>query len=297
VPASQIIHKFMRRRVGQTRGLTWFAPALVDFGMHGGWRTASVIASRVAATSQGVYELSDEAEAPEPADGKSTIPRVARPGMFDVLPKGFTLKEWKPNFPTTEFEQFDSAMLRSLAVSFRVGALRVSGNLKEQSWSGGRTERVNEIGVFGRLQTRHITTVSDPWKDAFLRTALLKGALPEVSALPIELLTMANWHPEPFDWPDPEADLNVALAERRAGLNSLTRLARRLGRNLEDLFREIARENELAAQYGVTLDVSPVASARAPVYGAPPPNNGTTTPTGEDLPARRRFRAIAGGES
>lgn len=294
VPASQIIHRFVRRRPRQARGMTWYAPMLVDFGMHGGWRTASVIASRVAATSQGFYEVGEDAEGLEAPEGKSTVPRFASPGMFSQLPKGFKLQQWAPHFPQTEFAQFDTAMLRSLAVGFRVSSIRVSGNLSDTSWSSSRTGRQDEIAVFTRLQGRHVDTVTRRLHEGWLRNALLRGALPEVRSLPVETLTMAAWHPKVHEWPDPEADLNVALAERRAGLTSLQRIGRRLGRNLWDIFQEIAEENRWAQEAGVTIDVSPVSSARAPVFGAPAPGQPTTTPSGEE--PRRRLRAVNGGE-
>jgi capsid protein len=53
VDAAEIIHKFIQYRPGQTRGVTLFAPILLDLKMLDGYQQAELVATRMAAAKMG----------------------------------------------------------------------------------------------------------------------------------------------------------------------------------------------------------------------------------------------------
>lgn len=255
VPADQILHFYLKRRPRQTRGVTWFAPMIVDVQMHGGYRMAELMAARVAAAKQGFFELDENADAPEATeseDGKPYIPLEGSPGSFELLPKGLKFKPWDPQHPNAGFAQFDQAILRSLAAGFRISYMAVSADLTKTSFSSGRIGADAERAVYRKLQKRFVTRVAKPVHRAWARMAMLSGAL-QLPTYETERYLAASWHPRVFTYVDPEKDLNYRLAEVGAGVNSLTRIAAERGRDLVEVLQERKREIELAATLGVPI--------------------------------------------
>jgi predicted small secreted protein len=58
-----------------------------------------------------------------------------------------------------------------------------------------------------------------------------------------------------------------------------------MGRDIEEVFRQIQREQELARAYGITIDLSPSSMASQPVIPADP-NTDPTTSADHDAPLK-----------
>ena len=281
VPAQEIWHTYLSRRVRQRRGIPWFAPALFDFSMHGGWRENQLIASRAAAGKMGFLEPGVDSEAWDDDDaeladenGRKVLPSEVSPGQLERLPRGWTFKPYDPTFPSTNFAEFNSAILQSLAVAVRVTYAELSGDLRGTSYGSGRMGLLDVQNVYRWFQQRRIRRFNSPLLARFIPNAMRSGALRLPTYQPERYLA-ATWHPQPQPWLQPKEDLDVNLAQRRSGLKSLTEIAAEQGRDLEQVFRQIQRENELAERYGVTLDLSPTSQAAQPSVnpGAPVDSN------------------------
>lgn len=302
VPADQIWHTYLRRRVKQRRGIPWFAPALFDFVMHGGWRENQLVASRAAAGKMGFYEPGENAEAwdDDPDDlehenGGAVLPTEVTPGTLERLPRGWKFKEYDPTFPSTNFAEFNSAMLQSLAVSQRVTYAEISGDLRGTSYGSGRMGLLDVQAVYRWFQARRIRRFNTPLLERFVPNALMSGQL-RLPSFDASRYLAAKWNPQPLPWLQPKEDLDVRLAQRRAGLLSLTDIAAEQGRDIEDVFADIQREEELARTYGVTLDLSPSSQAANPVVNGPgqsPGGNPALAPDPEDNPADASARAAS----
>jgi lambda family phage portal protein len=291
VPASEIWHTYLRRRVRQRRGIPWFAPALVDFAHHGGWRENQLIASRAAAGKMGFLEPGADAEAwPDDEDDVATegerlvVPTEVTPGGIERLPKGWSFKAHDPAFPATNFREFDSAILQSLAISQRVTYAEVSGDLRGTSYGSGRMGLLDVQNVYRWFQSRRVRRFNTPVLECFVRNALMSGAL-RLPSFDASRYLAATWHPQPQPWLAPKEDFDVRLAQRRAGLMSLTEIAAEQGRDIEEVFRQIQREQELARAYGITIDLSPSSMASQPVIPADP-NTDPTTAADHDAPLK-----------
>lgn len=275
VDAAQIWHTYLRRRVRQQRGLSWFAPALLDFSMHGGYRQTQLIAARAASGKMGFLEPGENAEAwgdeEEDLDyegGRAVLPNEVIPGAIDRLPRGWKFSSHDPAFPSTNFAEFNSALLQTLAVSMRVTYAELSGDLAGTSYGSGRMGLLDVQNVYRCFQIRRVRRFNVPVLAAFVRNALMTGAL-RLPSFDASRYLAATWHPQPLPWLQPKEDLDVRLAMRRAGLISLTEIAAENGRDIEEVFANIRREEELAREYGVKIDLSPSSQARDPIIGAP----------------------------
>ena len=83
--------------------------------------------------------------------------------------------------------------------------------------------------------------------------SLLSGAISLGSRNPVQYLAVRH-RPRGWDWIDPEKAAKGAILAIENGLGTRTSFLAERGEDVEDVFRELARENALAAEYGITID-------------------------------------------
>lgn len=279
VPAEQIIYIGLRRRPGQTRAVPWFAPILIDERMLAGWQEASINAARFGALSQ--FFLKRDAEKagdtePIPADYSLDL----EPGSVgQVLPDGYDLATFDPKYPNAEFDPFRNAILQSIAAGLRVSALTLTGDLRNANYSSMRAGLLPEREAWKLLAkwlTRHFhARVYRAW----VRTAVLSGALEVPPRQLAAVLAAATWQTRGWQWVDP---LNDVQAEERAlnlGLTSRTVLAAGRGLDFGELVKQLAEEN-------ATADAADVHVAGTDFPAAPRQDVVASDATAADAPAR-----------
>jgi lambda family phage portal protein len=289
VPASEIIHLYVQRRPKQTRGVSWYAPVIVDLKMHGGYREAELVAAVTASAKMGFLQQTGEEPAPpmKPADSTADHIRMdADPGVIEQLPWGYTFKEWDPQHPSTAFAEFDKAILRTIATRFGLSAISVSGDLSDTSYGSGRIGLLSEQSMFATLQQRFIERVSSPVQAAWLEMAMLSGAV-SLPSLDHEQYRACSWHPRPFPWIDPEADIASAESELAIGIETHSRLAAKKGLDYEELLQERARDRDLRLKYGEPEPVAKLPNGKS--------ENDDDADTTNPAARARRMRLLAQG--
>jgi lambda family phage portal protein len=259
LPASQIVHYFRARRVGQTRGITWFAPSLLKLRHIGGYEEAEIIASRVAAAKGGFFEVAPEAVADPNAPNAAAQNQVTfeiEPGQFDRLPTGWTFKEWDPQHPTTAFKDFHKAMVRGVASGLGVSYVSLANDLEGVNFSSIRAGLLNERDAWRKLQKSLIRHFCVRVYREWLRWSITTGALvlPDRNRQRWE---KHRWQPRGYPWVDPDKDINSRLRGVAAGVDSLTRIAAETGVDLEEVLIERAMETQLAKELGVKISLEP----------------------------------------
>lgn len=262
VPADEIIHLFIQRRVRQSRGVPWFGPVIFDLKMLGGYRESELVAARASAGKMGFIEPNQDAMVPtKPKEGRTTETWQGEPGTIERLMPGESFKEWDPKHPTTAFEHFDKAILRSIATALRVSYISASGDLTQTSFSSGRVGLLGERAVFQAMQKRLIARVLQPIYRRWLKMALLSGAL-DLPTTQSKTLWDVVWHPRAFPWIDPVKDINEKERLLGMGATSLTRICAEQGVDFEQIMRERRHELDLGEEYGVPLIIATGTSQR-----------------------------------
>lgn len=267
VPASDIIHLYVQQRPKQTRGVTWFAPVIIDLKMLGGYREAELVAARTAAAKMGwIVQKGEQANPPMTADdpAAASIRMDADPGVIEQLPHGFEFQGWDPTHPSTAYKEFNDSIVRSIAVAMRVSYMSLSGDLNGTSYGSGRIGLLSERTVYEKLQQRFIECVSEPVKRAWLEMAMLSGAvsLPSYDAKQYQACA---WHPRSFPWIDPAADSDTAEKELNIlKITSRSREAGKHGLDYETILQERKRDRELEEKYGEPEAIDPNAPAQLP---------------------------------
>ena len=257
VPAEQIVHRYQIRRAGQTRGVSWFAPILMDAQMLSALQEAELIASRIAASKSGVFEYEDASMVPDPdlPHGTTDFTWDMEPGVFDTLPPGLKANFFDPTHPNGAFEGFNKIILHTIAAGLKTSYHSLTGDLREVNFSSIRQGSLQERDIYRRLQRRTWTHVHQPVFRWWLKWALTMGAID----LPLRdraRLERHEWQGRGWPWIDPLKDIKAAELALELGLDSRTRLAAEQGRDFADVLDKLAREQELARRKGVAIGSS-----------------------------------------
>lgn len=290
VPADEILHLFVRYRVNQTRGVTWFAPVLLDLKQLDGYEEAELVAARIAAAKMG-FVLNKTAEAVEnydpPADGEDDRVMSATPGEIDELGPGQEFVGFDPTHPSTAYKEFTKAVLRSVARGLNMSYTTLTGDLEAVNYSSIRAGLLSERDHFRYLQRFLVVQFCMPVYRSWVRMALLAGALRVDSRLASNFHAV-QWKPRGWKWVDPVNDLTAAMLAIALRLDNRSRLAAEQGRDFEEMADELAYEEDYLESIG--LDVyGPTATtgSQAPPDTADAGETGDTSGDTSRSPAKR----------
>lgn len=263
IPASDMVHVFKRVRPGQTRGMTWFAPALVTWKLNDQYTESELVQSMLAAAQGGFFE-NDEGIGGFPmrtitnADGTTSevpIDMEVEPGISRALPPGWTFKAWQPTHPTANFVGFVKTIKRIIARSFGRSYASLTGDLSDVNFSSMRTDRVREMEQ-NRLHQQDLLVrqfMAVIFADWFMM-ADLKGSL---GVLPMSLgdpLQHVTWMCRGWPWIDPLKDAATAQLEIQMRVNSPQRICAQRGVDFYDIVDEIAEAQKYIESKKLTAD-------------------------------------------
>lgn len=265
IPADQIIHRFVRYRANQVRGVTWFAPVLLNLKNLDGYEFNELAASRASAAKMG-FILNNTPEAAASftwQEGQKPVQMDAEPLLIQELLPGQNFQEFNPSHPTTAYKDFMKAVLRSIARGLGMAYTTLTGDLEAVNYSSIRAGLLSERDHFRSLQRWLGIHVHRVIYREWLDMALLSGALRLDSRLASNYYAV-EWRPRGWKWVDPVNDLTAAALAIALGLDSRQRLAAEQGRDFEEIVLEIKQEMEFAESMGVDVSGAPPTKALPP---------------------------------
>ena len=287
VPADEVIHLFLSERPGQTRGVTWFASALMRLHMLHGYEEAEVVRARAASALMG-FITSPEGElvGDEIYDGD----RVSEftPGVFKYLQPGESVTVPDLNAPDGQLEPFTRSMLRAAAAGIGVSFESISKNFSESNYSSSRLSLLEERDTYKVMQRYMIENFHQEVFAAWMDMAVLSGELnlPGYETNP-ERYRTAKWVPRSWEWVDPQKEVNAYKIAVRSGFKTLGQVIAEQGGDLDDYLT--ARQSELAKldDKNIILDTDPSVVSNAGLIQYRPQGTvdsfgDTTTPETDD---------------
>lgn len=278
IPASEMIHLFVRYRPNQTRGVTWFAPVLMNLHYLDGYEFAELTAARVSAAKMGFLKrTSAEAIAAYDPAKKSEQPRIneVEPGTIEELEPGVEVEMFDPKHPSTAFKDFTKTILRAIARGLNMSYTTLTGDLEAVNYSSIRAGLLSERDQYRSLQRWLGIHCHRVVYREWVSMALLSSAIRVDTRLASDYYAV-EWKPRGWKWVDPVNDLTAAALAIGLGLDSRQRLAAEQGRDFEEVVEEIAYELEFAEAMGV--DVSGEPPAKGQPVGEEPRTPKSTDP-------------------
>jgi lambda family phage portal protein len=257
VPADEVIHLFLPERPGQTRGVTWFASALMRLHMLQGYEEAEVVRARASSALMG-FITSPEGELIGDAVYEGERVSEFQPGVFKYLQPGESVTVPDLNSPDGQLEPFTRSMLRAVAAGVGVSFESISKNFSESNYSSSRLSLLEERDTYRVLQRYMIENFHQQVFEQWLDMAVLSGALnlPGYESNP-DRYRASRWVPRSWEWVDPQREVEAYKTAVRCGFKTLGQVIAEQGGDLDDVL--VARQAELAMldEMDIVTDTDP----------------------------------------
>lgn len=271
--AGELLHLYRPLRPNQSRGVTWFAPAMVAIQQLNGYTEAELVAARTAAAKMGFIVQKDTSMASAPADegtgeGPTPLELEANPGSIEELPPGSEFQDWDPTHPSTAFPDFTKSILRQIATGLGVSYNALANDLENVNYSSMRSGLLIERDLWQMIQSWWEGYFLTPIYHRWLNMALLTGQL-QLAERDWRRYTEVRWQGRGWPWVDPKNDAEAGELALALGLTSRKRLLAEVGADYSEIVEELADEQRQAKQVGVSIDrSSPASSPPAKASGA-----------------------------
>lgn len=264
-PASQFLHLFTQDRIGQTRGVSDFAPVLNWMRTLGLYVENELQSSAIASCFTAVVKSMGG-----PADG-GLLPTVnedstdtngntfehIEPGMVARLLPGEDVTTINPGRSHSEAQAWIELMLRSIAVGMGLSYERLSRDYSKTNYSSNRASDLEDRREFRPLQDWLITHLCEPVWKRFIEAGVESGR-PEFPSAEMYLSDMDGWNSHiwqspGWEWVDPVKEQKASAEAINANLSTLTDELGKRGKDLREVVETRARENALLQSVGLSM--------------------------------------------
>jgi len=271
IPADQIIHLYRQDRVGQTRGVTWYAPAMqwmrdlktyLDNEMQAG-----AIASCFTAFVSSASPMPSSFGAPSTAsatDANGNQYDYLEPGKIMYGAPGEGIQVVNPSRPNSGAEPWINLMLRGIAVGTGLSYEIVARDFSQTNYSSNRASQLEDRRRFRRWQKFMIEHLCQPvWREFCSSASMIgKFGFPSMAYVveDVDRYCPATFAPPRWEWVDPVAEQQSSENAINAFQSTFEAELGGKGDNWRYIFYQRAKEEKLLKQLGL---VSPSAERAA----------------------------------
>ncbi len=231
VPASEILHVYDTERPGQTRGVSWFAPAIVNLKDLDEYDDAELMKQKIAACFAAF--VTDDGSGASLGEESEDIDLVEtfEPGMIQRLPAGKEVTFGTP--PSVTEGGFAQRNLRRVASALGVTYEDLTNDYSQVNFSSARMSRISHWGnVYHWQYNMLIPLLCDGvWRWA-MEAAAVAGLLDSAPA--------AEWTVPPMPMIEPDKEGLAYSRLVRNGVMTHNEMVRERGKNPKAHWTEYA---------------------------------------------------------
>jgi hypothetical protein len=181
-------------------------------------------------------------------------------------------------------------MLREVAAGIGVSYASMSMDYSQSNYSSSRLALLDDRDLWRVFQQFFIRSFREPLHREWLELAILARAIPAINLADYvgqpKTYEAVSFKPRGWSWIDPAKEVEAYLRARRAGFMSTAQIASLTGAgDLEDLWTQIAAENEDSIAKGLTLTSNPGQVLEGREVSTPSPSPEPTEPLPADAEA------------
>ena len=252
IPASEIIHPFIRKRANQIRGYPEFAAIMPNIKQLHGYKQAAIVNARAAAAKMGFLEKTPGEQGYSGSDDKTGGQYMEfEDGVIEELPSGLKFTPWDPKQPTTGYGDFVKENIRGDASALGISYISLANDPGDANFSSARVGLVDERESYKMLQQTMIDHVCEPIFAEWLFRGLASGALAPLPVGKIEKFNNPVFRGRRWAWLDPRADSDAARTDLELGITSHAEVAAERGNDEEDVVEEIEQTLTRRAMAGL----------------------------------------------
>jgi lambda family phage portal protein len=256
IPANELIHLYLPSRISGVRAVTWLANVLTKARTLDRYEEAVAVGNRLAAAKMGYLESQPDAQ---PYEGQETAPTGETieeivPGLVVDLPPGKTFKPFDPKGGPQTYGDFRKGILRSISSGLGVMYNTLAGDLEGISYSSARFGRDIEIEQWRGLQTFYadhlLQDIVTAWLPFGILTENVVGVLMSQKDL---IVKNTRWKGRGWPYVDPAKEVQSTLNAIDGGLTTRRIELEERGLELEEVYDELAEEEELEKEKKLTF--------------------------------------------
>ncbi|AMV30905.1 Phage portal protein, lambda family [Pirellula sp. SH-Sr6A] len=281
VPADEVIHLFRLDRIGQTRGVSWFAPVMSpmrDLGIYiDNELQASAVAScfgvvvKTNTPSRGLQNPTGD----ESTDNNGNTLEYLEPGMVTRIGVEESIEVINPSRPNSAAEPWISLMLRGIAAGTGTNYEAVAKDFSNTSYSSSRTSKLEDRTRYKRWQNYMVWHLCQPVWDEFCNKAAVVNAenFPTSSELLEDRRGVApvEWQLPEQEWVDPAAEQTAAQQSIDRYMSTYQDELGSRGRSWRATFYQASKEKKLRMKLGLLTSEEQTAQMMAAQTGASGP--------------------------
>jgi lambda family phage portal protein len=253
ISAKQMLHIFRKQFVGQKRGTPWAAASLGRLFQLGRYEEAALTAARIGAAKMGFFRSESDEE--YTGDGESGDMQInAEAGTFENI-GSMEFQTFDPSYPSGEFKEFMTKTLQSIASGLGVDYHTLGNDLSGVNYSSARVGMLETREYFKTLQGWLIHSLMKPTYKLWLDASILSGRI-AINQKPLNrglvYYLPSQWVGRRWEWVDPQKEASGKQIQYEMRIISLSQIIRERGEEPEEVFKEIAEENALMQELGVT---------------------------------------------
>lgn len=260
----KVLHVFPSRRVGQLRGVPFFAPAIGFFKHLSDYLEAEVVAARVAAclavfvTQADPYQGLNTRQSTIDTSGNRI--QSIEPGMVEYLGIGESINVVDPKRPGDGFGPFLEGVLRLVGVSLGLPYELILKDFSKTNYSSARAALLEGRRHFINWRSWFAAKFCQPIWELVLEEACYRDEL-EVS--PDDFMRMkseycrCSWIGGAWGWVDPVKEVESSKLAIDYGLSTLAEECAGQGRDWEEVQDQRAREQGKLNELGLNPAVQP----------------------------------------
>ncbi|BBM66348.1 phage portal protein [Vibrio alfacsensis] len=249
IPAEHILHVFRKLFVGQKRGIPWVAPSLGRLFQLSEAEKAALTAFRIGAAKMGFFSSPEDEE--YTGDGESGEMMLnAEAGTFENI-GNLQFHAFDPSYPSGDFAPFVERILKGVSSGWGVDYHTIGNDLSGVNYSSARVGSLDTRENYKGLQGWVVQAFVKPLFNRFIELCQVKRSFGGIT-LSAQELQEAQFVGRRWDWVDPQKEANGKKILYELKAISLSQIIRDRGDDPEDVFLEIAEENHLMEQLGIT---------------------------------------------
>lgn len=281
IPAAEILHLYRKDRVGQTRGITWFAPIMSWLRDLGVYVDNEIQASAVASCFGVVIKTTTDIGRLLPPGGEDTVDAAGNsleylePGMITRLQPGEDIESVNPGRPNSASEPWINLMLRGICAGTGTNYEAIAKDFSKTSYSSSRTSKLEDRPRYGRIQQYIVNHLCQPVWDEFCNAAarINHEAFPDSTELLEDRrgATPVEWQLPEQEWVDPSSEQTAAESALNSFTDTYQAVVGSRGKSYRSVFYQRAKEERLRLKLGLLTPEEKTGQMMAQQTGAVTP--------------------------